>query len=328
MKFTRRHFIGSTAATALLSGIGGSARAQSIETAKIVVGFPPGSTPDIVARKVAEKLAGNYSRTTFVENRTGAGGQIAVSAIKGAAADGSTILLTPMSMLGVYPFTYKKLSYDPIADLAPVAMGVTFDYGFAVGPAVPESVQTIPDLMAWWKANPKQANFGSPAPGSPLHFTGIMLGRAAGVELTHIGFRGVQVAIQDLLGGQLPALCGPVGEFIRHLQGGKLRLLGTSGAKRSKFTPNVQTFAEQGYKDMILSEWYGFYMPAQASTDSIQKLNIALRQALASPEVVEGLRGFGLEAAPSSPAHLAAALKADMERWGPIVKSIGFSADT
>ncbi len=328
MTITRRHLIQSAGATVLLAGIGRSALAQALETARIVVGFPPGSTPDALARRVAEKLVSlGYARAALVDNRPGAGGQIAVSNVKGAAPDGASILLTPMAILGVYPHTYKKLPYDPVADLTPVSMGATFDVGFAVGPAVPESVRTIPEFMAWCKANPAKASFGSPAPGSPLHFTGIMLGRAAGVELTHIGFRGTQAAIPDLLSGQLPALCGPLGEFLRHLPGGKVRVLGTSGAQRSRFTPNVATFVEQGFKDMALSEWHGFFLPAKASPEVVQKLNTVLRQALTAPDMVEGLAVFGLDPAPSTPAELASKLKADTERWGPIVKAIGFMAD-
>lgn len=328
MNLTRRQIIQSTGAAALLAaGLGRTALAQALETARVIVGFPAGSTPDVVARRIAEKLSQGYAKAALVDNRTGAGGQIAVTAVKALGPDGSNILISPMSILGVYPHTYKKLPYDPVADLTPVSMGVTFDYGFAVGPGVPESVKTIPDFMAWCKANPAKASFGSPAPGSTLHFSGIMLGRAAGVELTHIGFRGSQAAIQDLLGGQLPALCSPLGEFLRHLSGGKLRVIGTSGAKRSRFTPNIATFAEQGYKDMVFSEWYGFFLPAKATPETVQKLNAAVRQALAAPDVIEGLAGFGLEPAPSTPAQLAATLKADTERWGPVVKSIGFTAD-
>lgn len=318
-------------AVAVLLALGAgatSASAAPLEQARILVGFPAGSTPDVVARRVADKLTtGGYAKSVVVDNRTGAGGQLAVSATKGQAADGSVILLSPMSILGIYPHTYKKLPYDPVADLTPVSNGATFDYDFGVGPAVPDSVKTIPEFMAWAKANPKQANVGSPAPGSTLHFSALTLGKAAGVDLTHIGFRGSQAGIQDMLGGQLPAMSSPLGEFLRHVSGGKLRILGTSGAQRSPFTPNVATYGEQGYKDMTYSEWYGFFLPAKAGPDAVNRLNAALRQALKSPDVVESLHSFGLEPSPSSPAELGALLKADTERWAPVVKAIGFTAD-
>jgi tripartite-type tricarboxylate transporter receptor subunit TctC len=262
-----------------------------------------------------------------VENRDGAGGQISVTAITSMAPDGLSVLLTPMSILGVYPHTYSKLPYDAKADLTPVSMGVTFDYAFAVGPTVPDEVQTIPQFMDWARKDPTRAMFGSPAPGSTLHFTGIMLGRASGLELTHVGFRGSQAAIKDLMGGQLPALVGPLGEFMRHLSGGRLRVLGTSGAEPSRFINNVQTFGQQGFDDLTYSEWYGFFLPAGAKPDTVSRLNAALHDALKRPDVIESLDGFGLNAAPSSPAALQAALEDDGRRWAPVVKAIGFKAD-
>ncbi len=322
----RRRFCGLLAVAVL--GATSAVIAAPLEQARILCGFPAGSTIDVVARRVADKLAAaGYAKSVVVDNRTGAGGQLAVSATKGQAADGSVILITPMSILGIYPHTYKKLPYDAATDLTPVANGVSFDYGFAVGPAVPDSVKTIPEFMAWAKANPSKASVGSPAPGSTLHFSALTLGRASGVDLTHIGFRGSQAGIQDLLGAQLPAMSSPLGEFLRHAPAGKLRILGTSGAKRSRFTPQVPTYAEQGYKDMTYSEWYGFFVPAKASAETVNRLNAALREALKAPDVIEALHGFGLEPTPSSPAELGALLKADTDRWAPIVKSIGFTAD-
>jgi len=328
MDLSRRDLLSAAGAAALGATLGREALAQGLEMARIVTGFAPGGSTDAVCRRVAEKLAPAYARAVMVDNRPGAGGQIAVTHVKGAAPDGSTLLLTPMAILGVYPHTYSRLAYDPVADLAPVSMAVSYDLAFAVGPMVPESVRTLPEYLAWCKGSPTRALFGSPAMGSTLHFTGILLGRAAGVELTHVGFRGAQAAMMDLIGGQIPAVCAPVGDLLKYATAGKCRLLGTSGALRSRFTPNVATFAEQGYKDMAFSEWYGFYLPARASAAAVQKLNTALRQALTAPEVSEALAQLGLEAKPSSPQQLAAALKADAQRWGAVVRSIGFSAES
>ncbi len=327
MQFNRRHFLAASAATATAAAL--PSRAAFAQTAhdmaRIIVGFPAGTTPDVLARKVGDRLAKGYANAVMVDNRAGAGGQLAVTTVKGAAPDGTTILLTPMSILGVYPFTYKRLPYDPVADLSPVSMGVSFDYGIAVGPGVPESVKTIHDLMTWFKANPSQANMGSPATGSTLHFMTVMLGRAAGFNLTHVGYKGSGPAMQDMLGGTLPALCSPLGTFLNQP---RLRVLASSGAKRSRFTPNVPTLAEQGFKDLVYDEWYGFFLPAKSSAASVTKLNAALRDALADKDIVDTLATFGMEATPSSPEKLAASLKDDMNKWGPIVKSIGFSADT
>jgi len=329
MNPTRRRFVHCTAASALLSSLGRSAQAQSaLDSVKIITGFPPGGTSDTLCRRVAAKLAPGYGKSVVVENRTGAGGQIAIQGVKTMAPDGATILQTPMSMLGIYPYIYKKLAYDPVADLTPVSLGCIFDFGFAVGPAVPASVKSVPDFLAWCKANPAQANFGSPAAGSTPHFVGALLGRSAGIELKHVPYRGTQPAILEMIGGQLQAVSGPVGEFTQHVAAGKCRLLAATGASRSKFAPGTPTLLEQGLKDMVFNEWFGFYLPAKAAPEVVQRANSAIRAALAERDTIEGLELMGLEARSSTPSELAALLKADSEKWGPIVKAIGFTAES
>jgi tripartite-type tricarboxylate transporter receptor subunit TctC len=328
MTLNRRNLLQSTLASTLLGAVGQQAWAQAqIESLKIVTGFPPGGTSDSICRRVAEKMAPAYAKTALVENKTGAGGQIAIQFAKTAPADGTVLLQTPMSMLGIYPHIYKKLNYDPLNDVMPVSLGCTFDFGFAVGPLVPASVKTVPEFLAWCKANPTLANFGSPAAGSVPHFIGALMGRAAEVDLRHVAFRGTQPAILDMIGGQIAAVSGPIGEFTQHVAAGKCRLLGATGAKRSQFAPQTATFAEQGMKDFVYSEWFGFYVPAKTPADIVNRLNAALRVALAAPETVNGLAVMGLEAQSSSPAELAARLKADTERWAPLVKTIGFTAE-
>lgn len=328
MTIDRRRLIQASAAL-LLPGAAGLARAQApFETVRIVTGFPPGGTSDTISRRVAAKMAPGYGRSVVVENRTGAGGQIAVQAVRTMPADGTAILQTPMSMLGVYPHIYRKLPYDPVADLTPATLGATFDFGFAVGPAVPDSVRDLPGFLAWCKANPDKANFGSPAAGSVPHFIGVLLGRSAGVDLKHVPYRGTQPAILEMIGGQIQAVSGPIGEFTQHVAAGKCRLLAATGASRSRFAPDTPTLVEQGLRDMAFSEWSGFFLPGKAPADVVQRANTALRAALADKETVDGLALMGLEAKSSTPAELAAMLKADTERWGPIVKSIGFTAES
>ena len=330
MTVTRRDALGASAAT-LLGAACARVMAQGgapFDTVRLVTGFPPGGTSDTICRRVASKLAPGYGKSVVVENRVGAGGQIAVQSFKSLPPDGSSILQTPMSMLGIYPLIYKKLQYDPINDVLPVSLGATFDFGFAAGPAVPASVQNVPEFLAWCKANPTQANFGSPGAGAVPHFIGVLIGRSAGVDLKHVPYRGTQPAILEMIGGQIQAVSGPVGEFIQHVAAGKCRLLGTTGATRSKFAPNVPTLVEQGLKDMAFNEWFGFYLPAKASPEVVQRANSALRAALAEREVIEGLELMGLESKSSTPGELAAMLKADSERWAPVVKAIGFTADS
>ena len=335
MSLNRRRFVGSLGAGVAglgacgLAGPAGAQAPQPLEVVRIVTGFPPGGTSDTLCRRVAENLrGGTYTKSALVENKAGAGGQIAVQSMKGSPTDGSVILQTPASMLMIYPHIYKNLAYNAFTDVTPVTLGCVFDFGFCVGPAVPENIKDIPSFLAWCKANPDKANYGSPAAGSVPHFIGVLLGMAGGVELKHVAYRGTQPAIQDMVAGQVQAVSGPVGEFTQQVNAGKARFLGTSGATRSRFAPNVPTFAEQGYKDLVFSEWFGFFAPGGTPAPTVQRINDALRVALAQKDVVDGLAVMGLEAKSSTPQELATLLKDSYDRWGPIVKKIGFTADS
>lgn len=303
------------------------AQTKPLSSARVIVGFSSGGTADVVGRRAAEKLQPGYASGVYLENKTGAGGQIAVQHVKNAAPDGVTILITPMSMLGIYPHIYKQLPYDPIADLIPVSTGALFEYGFSVGPAVPASITTVPQFLDWCKANPEKANFGSPAPGSTPHFIGALLGHSSGVALTQIPFRGSQPAALSLIAGQIFAVSSPLGDVIQFVKAGKCRLLATSGAQRSRFTPDVPTLKEQGFTDMVFHEWFGFFLPAKTPQAIVQNLNAALKVALATPQVIESYAAMSLEAHHTSPEELASMLKADLQRWEPLVKKIGFTVD-
>jgi tripartite-type tricarboxylate transporter receptor subunit TctC len=233
-----------------------------------------------------------------------------------------------MSMLGIYPHTYKKLPYDPVADFAPVSQVARLDMALAVGPLVPATVRTLADFVGWCQANAKDASFGSPAAGSVPHFVAELFGRAAGIDFKHVPYRGTQPAIVDLMGGQIASVSGPVGEFLQHLPTGKVRLLATSGAARSRFATAVATYSEQGFKDIVFDEWFGAFVPAKTPADAVQRVWAALRKALGAPDVVDALALMGLEAKSSTPAELGALLKKDSERWAPLIKTIGFSAES
>ncbi len=326
---TRRAFTQSLLGSAALSAFGLPLAAQAqggLDMAKILVGFPPGGTTDTLSRRVADKLRGSYAGNVIIENKPGAGGQIAISALKSAPADGSTLLLTPSSMLSVYPFTYSKLPYT-LDDLAPVSVGCFFSHGFGVGPAVPESVKTIKDFLAWAKANPGKANYGSPAPGSIPHLTAALFSKLTKAELQHVPYKGSAPGIQDLLGGQISAMCSPVGDYLQHVKSGKLRLLATSGPQRTPFTPNVPTFKEQGI-DISVREWYGFFLPAKATPEARRRAAAYLQPALNSKDLVDSMAQVGMEVQSSTPDQLAAWMKADADQWRGFVKEIGFRADS
>lgn len=335
MNIHRRTLLQASGAAALLAGIGREALAQAqgqaapaVDTLKIVTGFAAGGTSDTTCRRVGTGLTGSYAKTVVVENKTGAGGQIAIQYMKTVPADGTTLLQSPTSMFTIYPHIYRKLPYDPVADVTPVSLACVFDFGLAVGPAVPATVRNVAEFVAWAKANPRLASFGSPAAGSTPHFVGALLGITNGFDFKHAPYRGTQPAMLDLLGGQVAAVSGPIGDLTQHLASGKVRILATSGAKRSRFAPDVPTYTEQGFTALQHSEWFGFHLPPKAAPELLARMNAALRASLAQKDVVDGLATFGLEAMSSTPAEFVDLLKKDTVKWAPIVKQIGFTAES
>lgn len=327
----RRHFLlhalGGAAALGALAPL--SALAQALDQVKIMYGFPAGSAGDSVARRVAEKIGGTpYSKNPgYVENRPGAGGRIAVEALKNSPPDGSVLTLAPVSALSVYPYIYPKLSYKP-EDVTQVSIGAIMFHGLAVGPAVPAEVKTLKDFLAWAKANPDQASYGSPGAGSMPHLLGALLGLRSGVALKHVPYRGTVPSITDLVGGQIAAAMNPSGDYLQYMKSGRVRVLATSGKQRSPYLPDVPTFTELGYPDVTSEEWFGFFAPAKTPAATIAAANAAITAALKDKSVVDSLALVGLVAHGSTPQEMAADQKAEYERWGPLVKQIGFTAES
>jgi tripartite-type tricarboxylate transporter receptor subunit TctC len=304
--------------------------AQTVEQVKVFYGFPPGSAGDVICRRIAEKFAGTaYSKNQgIVENRPGAGGRLAMEALKTAPADGTALAHTPFSPISLYPHVYKKLSYDPFADFVPVSTSSIIHHGLSVGPMVPASVRTLAEFVAWCKANPDKANYGSPAPGSTPHFVGALLALSTNTDIKHVPYRGSIPGIADAAGGQIACMICPQGDHIQNHRAGKLRLLATSGAKRSPFVPEVPTFAEQGFPDLTVEEWFGFYAPAKTPTNIVNAANAAIRAALADKSVQETLNTIGLLPGGTTPEEMARSAKAEHDKWGPLIKRIGFTADS
>ena len=327
----RRQFIQASAATAVLGGFAlpSFAQALPLDQVKIINGFPVGGSADTTSRRVGEKLGPSaYTKNpAVVENRTGAAARIAIDAVKAAAPDGATLLLTPYSMMAIYPHIYKQLSYDPFTDLMPVCMASSLVHGLAVGPLVPATVRTVKDYLAWAKANPKDASYGSPAAGSTPHFLGALLGLNNGVDLKHIPYRGSTPGVVDLIGGQLASMFTPHGDFLANHRAGKLRILATSGKQRSAFVPEIPTFIESGFPDLMVEEWFGFYVPAKTPTGIIAAANTAINAALKEKSVIDSLAIQGMLPVGGTAAQMAADQKVQFDYWGPIVKKIGFTAE-
>jgi tripartite-type tricarboxylate transporter receptor subunit TctC len=292
-------------------------------TARILVGFPPGGPTDVVARLLAEQMKA-YASSTIVENRPGAGGRVAMDALKNSAADGSVMILTPAVAVALYPHVYKSLSYSP-QDFTPVTTVSTTSMLFVVGPLVPNTVKTLAEFIAWCRSNPNQSSYGSPGAGSPLHFLGVMLSRAANFEYLHVPFAGTAPSIQSLLGSQIASCISPIGPFVPHVRAGTLRALATTGAQRSPLLPDVPTIAEVGFPALEFAEWFGIFVPARTPNGTVETLSSALRAALQTKEVQAGLANQSVDAGGLTPADFARQVKIDFDRWGPIVKASGFT---
>jgi tripartite-type tricarboxylate transporter receptor subunit TctC len=326
----RRTFLQAGLAAPLLATFGGRAQAEPVNQPRFLYGFPAGSAGDICARRVADRMAGTpyATNSAVVENKVGAGGRIALTELKNVAADGSVLALTPYSCVAIYPHIYKKLAYDPWQDLVPVSIAAVMHHGLAVGPVVPDSVKDVKGFLAWAKANPDLANYGSPAAGSTPHFVGALLGLSNNVDLKHVPYRGSVPGITDVVGGQLAAMVTPAGDFLANHRAGKLRLLATTGKTRLPFAQDVATFAEQGFGELTAEEWFGFYAPKGAPTATVNAANAAIAAALQDKSVIDGLAVVGLLAKSSTPAEMDRSARAELERWGPLVKRVGFTAES
>ncbi len=324
---TRRHLLAASAAGLVAAGPSVRALAQAIKKpVHIIVGFPAGGGTDVIARILAEALRGPYASTVLVENKPGAAARIAVESVKNAEADGSVMLFTPDFPITLYPSSFRSLNYDPLRDFTPVAPAAKSMLTYNVGPAVPDSVKTLADFVQWCKANPGKATFATTAAGGTPHFVGMMLANAAGVPITPVHYRGGAPALQDLLGGHVPAGVNPISESLPHARSGTLRMLAVTGSRRSPFLPDVPTMREQGY-DVVIDSWLGVFVPARTPEDAVNALSAAIGEASRSAQMVENLAKVGNEPAFQTPREFAATVKADIERWSPVVKASGFVAE-
>jgi tripartite-type tricarboxylate transporter receptor subunit TctC len=301
------------------------APAQAPDNAiRIVFPFTAGGSGDALARLIAEHLRTALGRPTIVENRTGAQGRIGVQAVKAAAPDGNTILLTPVAPMSVYQHVYKALAYDPVADFAPVSQVATFDFAVAVGPQVPAA--SLKELVSWVGANPAQGSYGTPGAGTLPHFLAVSFGKATGLDLRHVGYRGSAAALTDLIAAQIPILVTTTADVLEAHKAGRIKVLATSDAARSPFLPQTPTLKEAGF-DLVATGWYGVFAPAGTPPDAVAKLSAAVAASVQTPQVKERLLAFGLVPTGTSAAELGRIQKADSQLWEPAVKASGFTPE-
>ena len=327
-QLSRRQLLlsGACALPSLGLGFAAPASAQSGNTV-LWSGFPAGGLGDQVSRPLIERLRGRWPGSWVHDSKPGAGGRIAAEHVKRAAPDGGTLLQTPSSVVTIYPHIYPKLPYNPLTDFVPVTPLCSYAISFTAGPGLPAEIRSVAEYLKWARENPAKASYGIPAAGSALHFGGMLLARASGVALNNVPYRGGAPLLQDLLGGQVPVSFNVVSEVQPHVKSGRLRSLAVTSPQRWPSLPDVPTMAELGYKDINIVEFLGWYTPAGTPADFVTRLNAAVAEAVASPEMVAVLDKVGLQALALAPADFGRLVRTEHERWAGLVKATGFKAE-
>ncbi len=313
---------------AFLAALAPSAFAQGAypnRTINMVVGFAPGGGTDTVARIVAKKVGDAVGQTVIVENKAGAGGTVAVHQVAKSAPDGYTIVLANVGSLAVAPYLIAKLPYDPLRDLAPITMAVEFPNVLVVQPSMP--AKTLAEFVQLAKASPGTIGYGSSGIGGIGHLAGALLGIVANIDIVHVPYKGGGPAMQDLLGGQIPAMIATPPTALPHVKAGKIRALATTGAARAALMPDVPTVAESGYPGYEATNWYAYLAPAGTPKDVLARLHRELVEALNAPDVREQLDRQGIEAKPGTPEELTKYMERELATWGKVVKTAKIQAN-
>uniref|UniRef100_UPI0035AFB80E Bug family tripartite tricarboxylate transporter substrate binding protein n=1 Tax=Hylemonella sp. TaxID=2066020 RepID=UPI0035AFB80E len=291
----------------------------------MVVGFAAGGATDTVARIIAKHLGDELKTNVVVENKAGAGGNIATDFVARAEGDGHTILLGSVGSLTVAPHLVAKLPYKPLQDFAPVTMAVVFSNVLVVKPDLP--VKNLADFVKLAKAQPGKLTYASPGIGGAGHLAGEFLKQRADIDVTHVAYRGGGPAMLGLLGGEVDSFMSTPPTAGPHIKTGKVRALATTGAKRDPLMPEVPTVAEQGYPGFETLNWYAYVVPVKTPKPVIDKLNQVLVKILKDPEVTKELELKGLSPSPSTPAELAAYMKREYDTWAEVVKKAGIKPE-
>jgi len=308
----------------LASGIA-AAQAYPARPIKLIVPFPPGGGTDIIAREVANKVATSEGWTIVIDNKPGSGGNIGVDAAAKASPDGYTLVLGQTSNLAINPSLYAKLPYDPVKDLAAVGLVASAPLVVVVSSASP--YKKLADVVAAAKAKPTALNYASSGNGTVAHLATEQFQRVAGIQLTHVPYKGASQGMTDLVGGQIQLYVSSVPTLIAQIKSGQLRALAVTSLQRNRDLPDVPTMVEAGYKDFEAVTWFGVAGPAAMPKDAIAKLNAAFNKALATPDVQKKLAAQGAEVLSGPPEKFASLIRTDGVRWGAIVKASGIKLD-
>jgi tripartite-type tricarboxylate transporter receptor subunit TctC len=290
----------------------------------VLIGVPAGGTQDVLTRAIAQQVRDALG-PLIIDNRAGAAGRIAAETVKTAAPDGHTLLLGTASMMTMFPNAYRQLSYDPVKDFVPIVNAARFELALVVHKDVP--VDTLPEFIAWAKGQGDKLSFASYGAGTPSHFLGEMLNRAAGLKMVHVAYRGSTPARQDLMGGTVPVYFDTVGGALQLQATGRVKVLATSGDKRSPLMPSLPTFVEAGYKDVVAAAWFAYYAPRSTPQPIVDKLRAEFTRAVNAREVRQQLLQNGMYPVGDGPEALLKTMREDTARWGGIMRAVNFTAN-
>ncbi len=319
---TRRLLPWASLATALCA-LAAPVQAQDKPPLKILVGFAPGGSADVLARLIAESIRDDFS-TIIVDNKPGAGGRIALNAVKAAKPDGQTVIVLPSGPMVLFPHVYKKLDYDAVKDFTPISQIARFQFGVVSGPAT--NVKTVAEMLAKAKTDPGSASYGTPGAGTLPHFMGVLLEQSTGVSLNHVPFQGGAPANNALLGGHIGYKFDVVSETAELHHNKKVRIIAVTGSQRDPQVPEVPTLKESGV-NMEATAWFAMYGPAGLKGEALARLEKAVMKAVRDPALKDKLIKLGYEPIGSNASDLAAAQKADLARWEKPIKATGVELD-
>ena len=299
--------------------------AQSGEpTLRIVFPFPAGGSGDAIVRLFAEHLQKDLGRPVVVENKTGAGGRIGAQAVRDAPADGTTLLFAAGAQFTLQPHVFANLGYDPFTAFIPISRIVKFDQALVISSSIP--ARSVKDLVAWLKANPEHAAFGSPGSGTGAHLAALEFGRTFNIALRHVPYRGTPAALPDLLAGRLPVYIASLAELIEHHRSGGIRVVAMASSARSPLLPEVPTLKESGV-DIEAPGWFAFYASADTPVAVRGQLETAIAAVAKAPEVRARIEALGFQPTDTTARDLDRVQRAEFDAWGVVVKSTGFKAE-
>ncbi len=316
---------GALAALLALVALGASAQAYPTRSIRLVVPFPAGGTTDILARAAAQKLTESMGQSVVVDNRPGAAGNIGADIVAKSAPDGYTLLMGTVGTHAINASLYSKMPYDHVKDFTPIVLVAGVPNVLVVNPAVP--VNSVGDLINLAKAKPGSINFASSGSGTSIHLSGELFKTMAGVDMTHVPYKGSSPALTDLMGGQVQVMFDNLPSSLPQIKAGKLRAVAVTSVKRAPALPDVPTIAESGLPGFEASSWFGILGPAGTPANVVSRINAEVNKWLQSPEAREHLLAQGAESAGGTPERFAAHIRAETDKWAKVVKASGAKVD-